>query len=350
MPEHLVEKTIQQVLSSDPPLTLEQCPVLSLLNREDRLEELHKKFFQPFYVMAESFFIEASRDVKLSCRAWCHPRSHSTLLLIGGRNESHAKYAETAYDFFTRGYNVFTYDHRGQGFSQRELLDTQIGWVESLQTYINDLAIFHDRVVVPRKKGELFVVAHSMGASISALWMSQTHATPKAVSFTAPMIQLVLKPYPAFIVSLMVNAGIRAGRDKTYIPGGTDFVSEGYGFDLTNSAPRRNWNRQLFAEYPQIRLGAPSYNWLREALSVERRLKAARFPENVNSRVLVWQAGADQVVKPNAHKVLSRARGNCQIVLEEKSQHELLQETDDIRSRVIGRTLSFFDSARELGV
>jgi lysophospholipase len=320
-------------------------PVLPLLGRESKLNQLHKKFFQPFYQSAEILDFEASRNVMLSARCWRHARSHSTLLIVSGRNESHAKYAEVAYDFFTRGFDVWIYDHRGQGFSQRELLDTQIGWIESFQNYVNDLSIFHDRVLAPQKKKRFFLLAHSMGAAVSTFWMNQCHIRPDAAAFTAPMIDLILKPYPRVVVSMMVAAGLKAGREKEYIPGGSAFSSEDYGFDLTNSAARRDWNRTLFNTYPQIRLGSPSYRWLHEALQVARKLGSAGFVAIKTTPLLVWQAGADQVVKPNVHRYLRHLSEKSVLAVERRSQHELLQEQDEIRARVIERTISFFETA-----
>ncbi|MBM3382746.1 MAG: alpha/beta fold hydrolase [Betaproteobacteria bacterium] len=320
-------------------------PQLTLLGRESKLTQLHEKYFQPFYSGAEILDFEASRNVILSARCWRHQRSHSTLLIVGGRNESHAKYAEVAYDFFTRGFDVWIYDHRGQGFSQRELVDTQVGWVDSFQNYVNDLSIFHDRILAPHKKNSLFLLAHSMGAAVSTLWMNQTRVRLNAVAFTAPMVDLLLKPYPRVVVNMMVAAGLRAGREKEYIPGGTAFEPSDYGFDLTNSAARRDWNRSLFISYPQIRLGSPSYRWLHEALQVARKMRSSGFVGAMKTPLLVWQAGADQVVKPNAHRYLRYFGENCELAVERRSQHELLQEHDDIRARVIDRTVSFFEKA-----
>jgi lysophospholipase len=319
-------------------------PPLPFIGREVRLVHLHEQYFQPFYNQAERCDFEGSRDVRLSARCWQNSRSHSTLILVSGRNESHAKYAEVAYDFFTRGFDVWIYDHRGQGFSQRELLDTQIGWVDNFQNYVNDLSIFYSRIVAPRRKKNLYVLAHSMGAAVSSFWLTQTRVHANAVMFTAPMIELVLKPYPRAIVSLMVAAGLRSGREQLYIPGGTEFKAAEYGFDLTNSSARRDWNRKLFTTHPEIRLGAPSYQWLHEALQVPRRLRAAGFPGALSCPLLVWQAGADQVVKPNAHRYLRHSGEKCVLITERRSQHELLQERDEIRARVLAQTLSFFEA------
>lgn len=324
-------------------------PALPFTDREAQLRELHSRYIQPFYLSAEQCDFVGLHGVKLSARAWRSEASTATLMIVAGRNESHAKYAEVAYDFFTRGFDVFCFDHRGQGFSQRELENSQIGWVESFQAYVNDLSIFHEQQVVPRQKGPLFLLAHSMGATVSSLWLSQTRVRLAAAVFTAPMVELILRPYPRFAVELMIERALKAGRDTDYIPGGRDLDVQRYGFDLTNSSARRAWNRDLFKTYPQIRLGSPSVRWLHEALRIEHKLTHVEFPRFVNCPLLVWQAGQDQVVVSNFVKFARQSQTSFIIAYEAKAQHELLQETDAIRQRVMCQTLAFFEGWKHSG-
>lgn len=331
------------------PKALENFPSIPFSGREEKLRDLHEKYFEPFYQLGEKCDFNGLHGVKLSARAWCSEKSTASILIVSGRNESHAKYAEVAYDFFTRGYDVFCYDHRGQGFSERELPDSQIGWVESFQAYVNDLSVFFSQVVEPRSKGPLFLLAHSMGATICSLWLSQSRVPISAVMFTAPMVELILKPYPRVVVDLLVARALKEGREREYIPGGKDFEPLGYGLDLTNCRARRDWNRDLFTRYPQIQLGSPSFRWLHEAMNVERRLAHFRFPQSVPCPLLVWQAGQDQVVKSNFVRFAGQSPTSFILAYEAKAQHELLQERDEVRQRVMCQTLAFFEAWKFAG-
>lgn len=324
-------------------------PPLPFRGRELKLRELHSIYIQPFYESAEVCDFEGVHGVRLSARAWLSEKSTATIMIVSGRNESHAKYAEIAYDFFTRGYNVVCYDHRGQGFSQRELKNTQVGWVDSFQAYVNDLSKFYTQVVEPRRTGPLFLIAHSMGATVSLLWLSQSRIQPAAAVFTAPMVELILKPYPRVVVEVMVERGIRNGREMEYVPGGKDIDLENYGFDLTNCVARREWNRDLFETYPQLRLGSPSFRWLHEALRVEKRLAHLQFPRFVRCPLLIWQAGEDQVVKSNFVQFAPNSQSSFILAYEAKAQHEIMQETDKIRQRVMAQTLAFLEGWKHVG-
>jgi lysophospholipase len=329
--------------TAGPSRALSDFPAVPFSDRERRLSELHALFFDPFYNAGEQLDFEGVKGIRLSARAWRSESSVATLLIVSGRNESHAKYAEVAYDFFTRGYDVFCFDHRGQGFSQRELSQSQVGWVESFQAYVNDLSTFYTQCVEPRRKGPVFILAHSMGAAVTALWLSQTRLRPSAVVLSAPMVELVLKPYPRVVVELMVNQALKSGREKEYIIGGKNIELSTYGFDLTNCRARRDWNRDLFRKYPQTQLGSPSFRWLHEALLMEKKLAHLEFPRFVRCPLLVWQAGEDQVVKNNFVQFAGQSQTSFIVAYEAKAQHELLQETDDIRQRVMCQTLAFFE-------
>lgn len=332
-----------------PQAVLSDFSPIPFAGRESQLPQLHEQYFEPFYQSAEKCDFVGVRGVQLSARCWRSDKSTATIMIVSGRNESHAKYAEIAYDFFTRGYDVICYDHRGQGFSQRELPNSQIGWVESFQAYVNDLSTFYSQIVQPRQRGPLFLIAHSMGAAISSLWLSQSRVPLTAAVFSAPMVELILRPYPRLVVELMVEQAIRAGREKEYIKGGKDFQSANYGFDLTDCAARRDWNRGLFQKYPQIRLGSPSFRWLHEALRMERRLAHLEFPRFVKCPLLVWQAGRDQVVKSNFVRFADQSQSSFILAYEASAQHELLQERDEIRQRVMCQTLAFFEGWKHAG-
>lgn len=69
---------------------------------------------------------------------WCslkHPEHQKAVVIVNGRIESAWKYQELCYDLFRQGFDVYTYDHRGQGRSERLTEDRQIGHVHEFQDY-----------------------------------------------------------------------------------------------------------------------------------------------------------------------------------------------------------------------
>ena len=45
--------------------------------------------------------------------------------MVNGRAENMLKWTELAYDVYQQGYDVLIFDHRGQGYSQRLLNDSE---------------------------------------------------------------------------------------------------------------------------------------------------------------------------------------------------------------------------------
>ena len=58
------------------------------------------------------------------------PEHNKAILVVNGRIECCSKYQELFYDLFQQGYDVYSYDHRGQGLSDRLIEDKQMGYVD----------------------------------------------------------------------------------------------------------------------------------------------------------------------------------------------------------------------------
>ncbi|MCV6036713.1 alpha/beta fold hydrolase, partial [Escherichia coli] len=61
---------------------------------------------------------------------WCkltNPEHKKAVLIVNGRIESSWKYQELFYDLYRQGYDVYSFDHRGQGLSDRLLSDSDMG-------------------------------------------------------------------------------------------------------------------------------------------------------------------------------------------------------------------------------
>ena len=63
------------------------------------------------------------------------------IVVVNGRIECTYKYQELFYDLYRQGYNIYSYDHRGQGLSDRLVKNHDIGYVEEFDDYVQDLAL-----------------------------------------------------------------------------------------------------------------------------------------------------------------------------------------------------------------
>src|SRR5437762_5309030 len=91
-----------------------------------------------------------------------------TILLLTGRGEFIEKYAtEIVGELLGRGFAVIALDWRGQGLSDRMLAERDKGHIDSFATYVADLQLFLDKVVVPVAPRPVLLLCHSMGAHIA---------------------------------------------------------------------------------------------------------------------------------------------------------------------------------------
>ena len=94
-------------------------------------------------------------SAKANCRG--------TALLLAGRSEYMEKYREVIQELNARGFDVISFDWRGQGLSQRLVVHQTKGYVASFDDYLTDMESVLSETL-PRCRGPLMLMAHSMGS------------------------------------------------------------------------------------------------------------------------------------------------------------------------------------------
>ena len=59
------------------------------------------------------------QGIDINCASFVQKNPIANIVFITGLTESFIKYSETIQYYFTKGFNVFTYDHQSQGLSGR---------------------------------------------------------------------------------------------------------------------------------------------------------------------------------------------------------------------------------------
>lgn len=92
----------------------------------------------------------------------------ATLLIAHGYAEHSGRYANVVNHFVPLGYAIYALDHRGHGRSEGARVH-----VNDVQEYVDDLKTFFDLVRAEQPDPKIFLVGHSMGASISTAYVLQ---------------------------------------------------------------------------------------------------------------------------------------------------------------------------------
>lgn len=314
--------------------------------REQHLVEFSQQTLAPFWQSRNEGFIEGQQGKKLYWVSFTRPENNKAILLVNGRIESVYKYQEVFWDLIEQGYDVYSYDHRGQGLSERCCTDQQLGHVEHFDYYIKDLHHVVEAFDLSRYQ-KRFLVAHSMGGAISTRYL-QTHPDHPfdAITLSAPMIGIQMQWYLRLISGPLTKWISSRSPIPDYAPGQKPYYNKPFETnELTHSKLRYQWFRGLYEQQPDIQLGGPSSHWVNQSLLAAKRCSQEAY--KLNLPVLLIQASQDTVVDNAAQKrfinKLNKAKPNtAQLEIIQGARHELFFETDELRSQVLNQCMAFF--------
>ncbi|BDR12095.1 alpha/beta fold hydrolase [Vibrio sp. STUT-A11] len=287
---------------------------------------------------------------------WCkltHPEHKKAVLVVNGRIESSWKYQELFYDFYRQGYDVYSFDHRGQGLSDRLLEDSDMGHVYDFADYVEDM----DIVIKKHDLGhydQCFIVAHSMGGAIATRYL-QTH--PKhhftGLILSAPMFGINLPWYLSPIALPVTQILSAVSTLPRYAPGHQPYFPKPFENNLlSQSHDRYRWFRGLYSDMPELQVGGPSTRWVWQGLMAAKQ--CFLLTRQVKIPVLLIQAGEDRIVSNLAQKrfidKLSKTNPNAELVSVEGAHHEILFEADKYRNQALDAIFRFMTQPKPSSV
>lgn len=278
---------------------------------------------------------------------WCkltHPQHNKAVLVVNGRVESAWKYQELLFDLYQQGYDVYSYDHRGQGLSERLVKDSDIGHVEEFDDYVLDLEALITHFDLA-SYSQRHLISHSMGGAVATRYL-QTHPQHgfDSLVLSAPMFGIRLPWYlrPVAMVMSQILAAFSA--TPSYAPGHKHYYEKPFEDNpLTQSQVRYQWFRQLYRDKPQLQVGGPSTCWVWQSLMAAKL--CILLTRQLALPVLLLQAGGDRIVSSSAQKRffqrLRKTNPHCQMVTIDGAQHELFFEKDQFRNQTLNAILNF---------
>ncbi|OBT10200.1 lysophospholipase [Vibrio sp. UCD-FRSSP16_10] len=274
------------------------------------------------------------------------PLHDKAILVVNGRTESACRYQELFYDLFKQGFDIYSYDHRGQGMSQRLLDDYHMGHVEDFEDYVDDLAIITKQFDLNRYSRR-FILAHSMGGAISTRYIQNTPAHPfHAIALSAPMFGIKMPSPLRAIAKPLCKTLIHWKKEPHYAIGQTGYQRTSFAENRLSSCKARfEWSADLFDAVEEIQMGGPTSQWVWQAmLGSEQCVKHA---QKVNIPLLLVQPALDSVVDNVAQNrfiaKLSRVRQDAILLPVADAMHEILIEQDQARNQALDAILGFFE-------
>ncbi len=236
---------------------------------------------------------------KLHYEYYLCPEAKGSIVISHGFTESAEKFREMDYYFLQAGYNVFAIDHRGHGFSSREVEDPRVAHVEHFSDYVGDFNAYVENVVrVHSGDLPLFLFSHSMGGAVAALYIQQYPDVFQKAILSSPMISPKTAGFPHWVTRAMTSAFIVIGKRKQLV-----FTEK--GFDPDKTYERSNDTSEARFQYyydkrkntPEYQTDGASYNWVNESLKIIPKMLDPQNCAGVKTKVLLFQPAIDDVVE-----------------------------------------------------
>lgn len=289
-----------------------------------------------------AYWANTSDEMRIRLGVWPIEGAKGTVLIFPGRTEYIEKYGGSAAEFAARGLATMAIDWRGQGLADRMLDDPLTGHIDHFPDYQKDVATMMRAARSLNLPRPFFLVAHSMGGCIG-LRAVMEGLPVQAAAFTGPMWGIHIAPHmrlPAKLLSTWMpkfNQGHRlpVGTSRTPYPLEAPFADN----MLTTDPAMYDMMRDQLNAHPELKLGGPSYIWLREALAETRHLAQRAAP----SLTCTTFVGTNERIVdiPRIEARMETYKGG-QLRMVEGGEHEVLLETPAIRTSIFDEMASLF--------
>jgi lysophospholipase len=267
--------------------------------------------------------------------------TRGSLLFAGGRGDFIEKYLEAHHHWHRRGWNVTTFDWRGQGGSRGSIVG---GHFESMDPLVDDFSALVE-AWRGATKGPHAVVAHSMGGHVLLRTLAERRPRIAAAVAVAPMVAINTSPLPEWSAASLATAMTLAGcsrlpawrQPEAPAPPGSSRQN------FLTACPDRYadelwwWKRE-----PGFNLGVPTWGWLAAAY----RSSAALTPERLRGirvPLLFVATERDRLVSAAAIRRAASTVPGAELLMFEDAGHEILREADEVRLDALARIDSFLD-------
>lgn len=302
--------------------------------------EKHAEKIQKFYESGVQGFFTGKASIKIFYKTFKQPTLDSPAIFISsGRTEAALKYKELIFDLYNNGYSVYIHDHRGQGLSGRMTEDSDMGYIDEFQYYIDDMKYFYNTIANNAKHSKKYLVAHSMGGAIGMRYLEQYPLDFNAAAFSSPML--------GFVRPTCSAAKFLTGDSPKYALGQGKYQAEDETFKdnkLTGSQVRYHRMNTAFSKKPEARLGGASYQWVykscKQFKEINHNIKRIKTP------FILFSAENESIVSTNAHEqFIEKAKElgkECKAFLVKNAQHELFIEKDTQRIKTLNEIFKYF--------
>ncbi len=296
---------------------------------------------EPFFKSGISINFMGKDGLSLQGIRFPNGSASETVLFLPGFSEPWLKYIELLYDIHQNGYEILTYDYRGQGASPRlARSNPDAVHLERFEDHVSDLQSFLK--VVPKRR--MHVLAHSMGGALALDWAGK-HAPPQlsGIVVNAPMLAIRTDPFPRPVARIITSFLVKLGLGERFAPTkGPRDPDRPFESNLgTSSIVRYAFEQRLARLFPERWVGGPTNSWVRAALDASERI--AKDVSKLQRPVTMLVPTDDRYAVPDELiQICGSMAKKCNAIVLEGSRHEVFAESDLYRNRAIEAVLKNF--------
>ncbi len=300
---------------------------------------------------AVSEIIKTPDNIELRYARWKTDKTPSlgTVLLLHGRTEYIERTYETAEDILKRGFDVISFDWRGQGGSSRLLENRRRGYVDDFNEYVIDLETIMNEVALPDCKAPYYILAHSTGSLIALLAAPKLSNQIQRMVLAAPFLGLGKQPIAAPLVKILAGTLCMFGLGEMYMAGGKS-AGENQAFEgniHSSDETRFERNKKFIREFKDLAIGGPTAAWVYAACRTMEEVNDIDFCKHINIPSLLVSAGNDKVVSNRTTEYFSKKLRSGKNITIDGAKHELLQEKDIYREQLLAAFDGFIPGSKK---
>ena len=289
----------------------------------------------------EDAFFAALDGTQIRYVVWPAPeaRGRGGVILLPGRSEFIEKYSETVQDLLARGFWIAAMDWPGHGLSGRPLSNRHKHHLTSFAPMVEDLKRFIEELEARRLGRPRIILAHSMGAHVALRYLHDYPHRVDGAVLSAPMVALTFAPLGRRLTRSLTRLAMTFGFGKRYAPGQTNYGalqrSDANMRLLTSDPERFQIEHRWIGQNPDLALGGVTYGWLDAAMASIAEINAPGYAEEIETPILIVQAGADRLVDNPRQEAFARHLPNATFLRIEGARHEILNEREEYRDQFL---------------
>lgn len=265
-------------------------------------------------------FLHARDHLRLFWQRYVPRSPRATVIVLHGGGDHSGRYPALVSALVREGFEAALVDLRGHGQS-----DGRRWHIDSFGEYLSDFDVFHEKLRSEHPARPRFVVGHSQGALVAALWGMGRERDVAGFVLSSPFFGYAVRP-PV----LKVLGARLVGRLVPWFP-----IATGLGFDqLTSDEELQGWTAR---DHLYGRTTSP--RWFIE--SKRAHAEVLRRAGEFKGRLLVLAGGADPVADLGATRRWVEAAGSLEkrLMVYDGFRHEIFNERE--RARPIGEAVAW---------